>query len=241
MSDNITPGQNPGETPPNPAEDPANSGTNPQIPPGENDQKPGENPGEVAPGDEGEENKTFSYAYVKTLREEAKTNRIKADNATKDAKTLKDKVDAFERDKLTEDEKLKADLNKYANELVPQKDKQIRSLQVQVQASKLGIVDPEAAEKLIDWNAIDATDSTAVEQALSDLITSKPWLKKTETDGKPPKVTSSTSPANPSSSNNATKKFTRADLQKMTPDEINKLYSEGGLKEALEEGRVTQE
>lgn len=242
MTDKEKSGQNPDDNNPNPDDQ------NPAVKPGEenpvvtavDDQDPDKSGEGNKDDDEDESKKTFSYDYVKKLREEAKSNRIKADNLSKEKKGLEEKVTQFEREKMTEDEKLKADLSKYEKELVPQKDKQIRSLQVQVQASKLGIVDPEAAEKLIDWDSIDATDSKAVEDALNTLVESKPWLKKTP-EGKTPKVTTSTSTANPASSSTATKTFSRADLQKMTPEEINEAYEKGGLREAVAEGRVKSE
>lgn len=52
-----------------------------------------------------------------------------------------------------------------------------RSMGVQVAAGRLGIVDPEAADKLLDWDKIDnPADEQQIEQALQQLVKDKPYL-----------------------------------------------------------------
>jgi hypothetical protein len=58
-----------------------------------------------------------------------------------------------------------------------------RGLRVQVAASKAGIVDPEAAAVLLDWDDIAAGDAKALDKALRELVKERPWLAGTARGG----------------------------------------------------------
>jgi hypothetical protein len=56
-------------------------------------------------------------------------------------------------------------------------EKRVRDLQVQVLATKVGIVDPSAASALLDWSKIeDPDDDKQVEKALRELVKEKTYL-----------------------------------------------------------------
>lgn len=90
-------------------------------------------------------------------------------------------------------------------------------------SAKLGIVDADAAYRLLDKGAIefDANGKpTNTEALLNDLLKAKPYL-----------AGGGTSAMNPGRA----RKFSREEIEKMTPAEINKNWD--AIKESLESGR----
>lgn len=85
--------------------------------------------------------------------------------------------------KLSEQERLSKQLAERDAELIRVRhDHQDRTnrYEVQLHAAKLGLVDPEAAVKLLDWGSIDYTADGKpqnVEAALNELVEAKPWLR----------------------------------------------------------------
>ena len=90
-------------------------------------------------------------------------------------------------------------------------------------SAKLGIVDADAAYRLLDKGAIefDANGKpTNTEALLNDLLKAKPYL-----------AGAGTSAMNPGRA----RKFSREEIEKMTPAEINKNWD--AIKDSLESGR----
>lgn len=93
---------------------------------------------------------------------------------------------------------------------------------VALKAAKLGIVDPDAAWKLMDKSALEYTDDkpSNTEQLLQALLKDKPYL-----------AGGGSSAMNPGKSH----KFSREEIEKMTPAEINKNWD--AVKEYLERAK----
>lgn len=126
--------------------------------------------------------------------------------ANAEAAASRTKLKAIEDKEKTEAQKLKE-----SNDSLTQRN---RLLEVQVTAQKLGIVDPEAAAALLP---ID-TPSDQIEAKLTEMLAARPWLK-----GQPAAPTISTPAGNPPKT---TTTLTMADVQKMTPAEINARWAE---------------
>lgn len=156
----------------------------------------------------------FDAEYVKQLRTEAANYRTKL-------AALEAKAKAEDDAKLSETEQLKKKL--VDMETLHTKDAQERlerttRYEVELAASKLNIVDPEAAYKLLDQSALEySEDGTPknIEAALKALVASKPYLVG---------VVSSGSAANP----NSTKvgRLTMDEIKRMPQDEITRRWDE---------------
>lgn len=155
-------------------------------------------------------------------------NRMFADRAKQAEKALLNKLgfdspDDAERllSQVREKEQAeKSELQK-AKELAEEKEKQLQALMnrqkdLMVQngvtsvASKLGIIDPDAAYRLLDKSSIEFDDdgqATNVEALLVSMLKDRPYLT-----GK------SASAMNPGK----TRKFSKEEIERMTPAEINK-------------------
>lgn len=122
-----------------------------------------------------EESGHFDAEYVRKLRAEAAENRKKL-------REIEAKVKAEEEAKMTEHERLQ----KRLTELEYKEAEYLQSLQartleyeVKLSAAKLGIIDPEAAYKLLDLKQIEFDEDgkpTNVEKVIRELITKKPYL-----------------------------------------------------------------
>ena len=205
------------------------------VPPTPTDNPPPVDPAPVdpvTPPTPTPEPKVIDEAYVRGLRTENANHRIKN-------KELQDQLDEYQRKERSELENLQADLGKYRGDMDNLK-RENQKLSVQVEAAKLGIVDPEAAALLLDWTAIE--NGAPVNEALANLLDTRPWLKKAEASAPapttppapvtPPAPTTPTSPANPS--HEGKKRFTKSELEKMTTkeaaaqiDDINYAMSNG--------------
>lgn len=108
-------------------------------------------------------------ATLQAARREAAKYRTERNN-------LKEKVEKLEKDKLSDTEKVakeRDELKESTSELM-QKN---RDLRVQVLSGKAGIVDPEAASALLNWDGIkDPDDDKEIESALKALVKEKPYL-----------------------------------------------------------------
>lgn len=112
---------------------------------------------------------TISLEEARKLRSENKSLRDRA-------KTAESRVQEFESQGKSREEKMQAELEK-TGETVSKLTAANRSLQVQVLASEVGIVDPLAAAKLVDWDTVeDVTDRDAVKAALENVAKAHPAL-----------------------------------------------------------------
>jgi hypothetical protein len=110
-------------------------------------------------------------------REEARKLRSERKNLRKRLRDTEKERDRLKNDGLSEAEQRKNDLESERRTTSELRETN-RKLQVQVLATKVGIVDPEAASALIDWDGLgdDADDPKALERELKDLKKRKPWL-----------------------------------------------------------------
>jgi hypothetical protein len=112
---------------------------------------------------------------IADLRKENAAHRTKL-------KTFEDAQAKADADKLTETERLQ----KQASDLQSKYDSDTTALterimryEVERLAGKLGIIDPDAAAQLIDWDALEFNENgmpTNAETLLKDLLKAKPYL-----------------------------------------------------------------
>ena len=134
-----------------------------------------------------------------------------ADDASKsELEKANERIAAFEKEKQTWEQ---------------QRQDQALQIAVQAASAKLGIVDAEVALALIRGTIEFDNDGKpqGVEAALTKLVADKPYLK----------AGTSTSPTNPPRQG-AT--LTKADIEKMTPAQVNANWEE--ISKALAEGRI---
>jgi len=164
------------------------------------------------------EEERFDTEYVRKLRAEAAEYR-------KRLRELEGKVKADEEAKMTEQEKLQkrlAELERKETEY--QQTLQARTLEYEVKlhAAQLGIVDAEAAYKLVDLAEIEFDENGKpinIDNVLRDLISKKSWLV----------AGARSSPTNPARS-----RLTIDDIKRMSEAEINKRWDE--VKQVLSGG-----
>ena len=171
------------------------------------------------------EKKTFDAVYVQKLRKEAAEYRKRLRELEK---ALKEKEEA----ELSEQERLQRRVAEYEARLADlERERQERTLQyeVKLRASQMGIVDPEAAWRLLDLSAIEFDEDgmpVNIEDALQELVKSKPYLR---TQAAP-----SVSPTNPS---RRTQVFTRSQLR--DPKFFREHRDE--IMAAMREGRIVED
>ncbi len=121
------------------------------------------------------EEERFDTEYVRKLRAEAADYR-------KRLRELEGKVKAEEEAKMTEQEKLQKRLAELVRQTTEyQQTMQARTLEYEVKlhAAQLGVVDPEAAYRLLDTREIEFGEDgkpANIEKALRALIAAKPYL-----------------------------------------------------------------
>lgn len=114
--------------------------------------------------------------------EEARKLRSEAANLRKRLKELEDQKQQIDESKLSETERLQKRLSELERAQADwERERQEIMLQRHIEnvAAKLGIVDPEAAWKLIDLKEVDFDDdgkSKNIESLLKTLIQKKPYL-----------------------------------------------------------------
>ncbi len=175
---------------------------------------------------EGKQPETFPAEYVRQLRAEAASNR-------KRAAELEAKVKADEESKLGESEKLTrrlAELEKSLTEAQTRHTERVTRYEIMLAAQKLGIVDPDAAYKLLEPGAITYDDNGQpqnVEKALRELAAKRPFLV-----GSNP-----TSPTNPGRSGAISGSFSR---KQIADPEFYKANRDAIMK-AVADGRITND
>lgn len=107
--------------------------------------------------------------------EEARKLRSEAKNLRQRAKAAEAKVAELESAGLTEEEKRTKEQSTMQSQ-IETLTRTNRTLTAQVVAGKVGIIDPEAAAALLDWDAVDADDPKSLERAFKDLGKDRPWL-----------------------------------------------------------------
>lgn len=115
-------------------------------------------------------------AQLKKVNAESAAHRHKA-------KELDDLKAQIEAEKLSEKEKLEKKLSELQlqhDTTTRQAQERIINYEVRLQAAQMGIVDPDAAAKLLDWSEIEYEDNgspTNVQELLNALVKAKPYLK----------------------------------------------------------------
>ncbi|MBX6770875.1 MAG: phage scaffolding protein [Chloroflexi bacterium] len=140
-------------------------------------------------------------------------SRLKAEAAEyrKRLRELEAKVKADEEAKLSETERLQKRLAELEREqALWQRERQERTLKYETMlaASRLGIVDPEAAYRLLDMSNLEFDEDGSpknLEQALKDLLKAKPYLA-----GQP--VVTAGSPTNPATGQQRGGTFTMSQI-----------------------------
>jgi len=175
-----------------------------------------------------EEQERFDAEYVRKLRAEAAEYR-------KRLRELESKVKADEEAKLTEQEKLQKRLAELERKEAEYKQiLQARTLEyeVKLQASKLGVVDPDAAYRLLDLKQIEFDDDgrpVNLERVLKELVAQKPYL--VVSGGMP-------SPTNPAQGRiSGQQVFTRSQLRDPKFFAANR----DAIMQALREGRILED
>lgn len=145
--------------------------TNPAAAPESQQQAPSQSAGETP-------DLSGYQALVEKLRPfEKEADRLKKANAALEAK-----VSEFERSKLSDTERLQAERDaalKTATEAQKRAQERAVRADVVIAATKLNIVDPDAAYRLLDAGAIefdDAGDPKNIAALLTDLVKAKPYL-----------------------------------------------------------------
>lgn len=122
-----------------------------------------------------EEQERFDAEYVRKLRAEAAEYR-------KRLRELEGKVKADEEAKLTEQERLQkrlAELERKETEYQMALQARTLEYEVKLRAAQLGIVDPDAAYRLLDLKQIEFDEDgrpANLDKVLKALITAKPYL-----------------------------------------------------------------
>lgn len=132
----------------------------------------------------GQTPETFDADYVRKLRAEAAANRKKAQEANDRLKAIEDaQKSALElaTEKLAELERANAELQ--------ERQQQIRNqTAITTAAQKAGVVDLDAAYRLLDPAEFDYDDNERLKNAdalVARLIEAKPWLKPAASAGSP--------------------------------------------------------
>lgn len=176
--------------------------------------------------------------YEKQAKDLERTNR----DQTKRIQEFEAREKEAEMAKLSEQERLSKQLAERDAELIRVRhDHQDRTnrYEVQLHAAKLGLVDPEAAVKLLDWGSIDyAADGKPqnVEAALNELVEAKPWLKAVQETAKAERQARSAATTNPSThtATPGSRRYTIAELQDYTFYDKNR----ADVTLAVKEGRI---
>jgi hypothetical protein len=109
-------------------------------------------------------------------RSEAQEARREAQNLRQRLKEAEEARSALEKEKLSDSEKVAKERDD-AVKAASDANLRVREMQVQVLAQDIGIVDPEAASRLLDWDKIKNPDDRGqVEKALRDLVKDKSYL-----------------------------------------------------------------
>lgn len=172
-----------------------------------------------------QEPERFDAEYVRRLRAEAAEYRKKM-------RELEQTVKQHEESKLSENEKLQKKLAELEREqALWQRERQERTLKYETMlaASKLGVVDPDAAYKLLDLADIEFDEDGSpknVEKVLRGLIAKRPYLV----------GAAGGSPTNPARSTASPTTFTRSQLR---DPNFFKAHRDA-IMQAMREGRIME-
>lgn len=167
---------------------------------------------------------------LRRARSDAAKYRQQLRDTQKTVKELQEKVQADDDAKKSELQKL-TERTQSLESQVREKDGRVKSLSLEnavvKRASGMGIVDPDAAYRLLDADAVEYDDNgkpTNIEDLLKDLVEAKPYLRGKANDPDNPKSKSDTSTTLP----NGKKKtaLSHSDIEKMSDDEINARWDE---------------
>lgn len=153
-------------------EEPPQEGTPP-------DPQEGNGTPDAPDADSGDGQKAFDADYVRKLRSENAAYRKRAQEA-------EGRVAAFEQSQLSEAEKAQAriaELEKQNQALLDSAHRDRLERQVALAAPKYGIVDPDAAVRLLDIDRLDVADDGTInnlDDTLKNLIKDRPWLVGTQ-------------------------------------------------------------
>ena len=129
---------------------------------------------------EAQEPKTFDESYVKELRGEAAQYRVERNELRKQVETLTSQIREKEDSEKTDAERMATKLADLERSLAD-KEREMAEATVKNavlnEASKMNLVDPDAAYQLVDLNLIDENPKS-VGKALEVLIKDKPYLLK---------------------------------------------------------------
>jgi len=157
---------------------------------------------------------------LRTALKKANAESAKHRHASKELEDLKARSEA---EKLSEKERLEkqlADLQSQHANATRQSQERIINYEVRLQAAQMGIVDPDAAAKLLDWSEIEYDDEsgapTNVQDLLNALTKSKPYLLKTPTS-RPATSGGATNPSR--STTTASKEISWEMIAQLTPAE----------------------
>lgn len=140
------------------------------------EQKEGQEPQEET------QEESFDADYVRELRGENAKWRKQVRSLEKQVEDLSGKISKHEDGQKSEVERLAQQVADLQGELTD-KDNAIQekaiSTDVKLSASKMGIVDPDAAYRLIDPNEVNYENGevVGVEKALKNLLKERPYLK----------------------------------------------------------------
>ncbi len=175
--------------------------------------------------------------WVRDLRAENATRRKRLQDAEKELGDSKTRLKEFEDREKTDSEKMADRLQAFEKE-VADKNLEVRDLRVRILATEMGIIDSEAAQRLIDWDDIGSAEED-LKQALSDLLEKKPWLKAPAAESHSSQNGGPRSnPTNPERPLSETTPITREYLQSLTPEQMDEMWKSGDLKKALAENRI---
>lgn len=189
------------------------------------------------PGQEHEEepfDKDRAMATIQKLRSEAKL-------ATKQVKEYATQQKLAEDAKLSEQERLSKRVQELeSRESSLQQAVRERTLryEVVVEAQKLGIVDPDAAYRLMDQKALEFDDDgtpTNTETVLARLIKARPWLQhSTSAPGAQPPTFGPTNPSTRGRGPDGARIYRASELNDPTFFQANR----ADITRAMNEGRV---
>ncbi len=168
-----------------------------------------------------------AIAALERVRREAAEYRVKN-------KELEEKVSAAEKAKMTDLEKAQArvaELERSHAEHTRTAQERAIKYEVQLHAAKLGIIDPDAASKLLDLSQLDYDEDGTPKNAqklLQDLVKAKPYLIGTQASG---------SATNPPSTSHGANTFSRAQIAAMSPEEYQ--TNRAAINAAMKAGRIT--
>jgi len=173
-----------------------------------------------------EEPQSFSRDYVHELREEAKQNRLRAQQYEQELEELRRWREEQERQALTEEERFQLEYQETQQRL---EEEAARAAEYQLQyevalrAGRMGIKDPQDAVRLLNWDRLEFDERGEVanmDDVLKELLEQKPYLR-----GAMPAITPQVE-TNPSAERAPGAELTIEQIRRMRPEEINARWAE---------------